>query len=114
MNFIERVGNLKLYYRMNDNIFGDETITIYAVNGSDIVKSDVYTGRNYKNAAEHLLYRDFDTCTLETIRAGLPEIISEYGGRLLYGKIAGFDRVDYFKRIDNTRFYKHFTKRPAM
>ena len=112
MTYIETVGNLKLFYEYNAHM----QLTIYAINGTDIVGSATFyaTPNHAKACVARVLSSQFDTYTLSDIRSGLMLITPEYNGKLLSGKIAGFDGVEYFKQIDDTRFYKHFTKRPMM
>lgn len=118
MKHLENVGNLKLYFEeWEADIFEDPAFTVYAVNGADVVGKETFqaiaNAGTLRIAAERLLHR-FDIYTDPAISAGLPEIISEYDGLLLSGKIAGFDTVEYFQRIDGTRFYKHMKDRPNM
>ena len=65
-------------------------------------------------AVDHLLLRNFDICTLEDIRAAIVDPCLEYEGKLISGKIAGFDETEYFKQIDDTVYFKHYTNRPMM
>lgn len=110
MQFIKKVGNLRFMYEQN----GRNDITVYAINGTDIVASEVYFNATPKRAMVRMLQHFFDTFTREDIAAALPHYSVEYYGDLIYGKLAGFDTVEYFKRIENTDFFKHYTRRPAM
>lgn len=114
--FIEKVGNLELHYEYLPDLlcFGDLQMAVYATDGARVVIREVFDGAGLQQArrnAERLLNM-LDVYTLADIRAGLPEISTEDNGRLLYGKIAGFDTTEYFQQIGSSRFYKHFTSRP--
>ncbi len=117
MKQIAKIGNLTIY--REDNPFPDArfedgpTMTLHAVNGTDDVMCETFYTVNEAAALDRFMHL-FGYYTLSDIRAGLPEIVSEYNGALLSGKIAGFGTVEYFKRVDTTRFYKRFTHRPAM
>lgn len=117
MKQIAKIGNLIIYREDNplaDARFEDgPTMTLHAVNGTDDVMHETFYAADEAVALDRFMHL-FDYYTLSDIRAGVPEIVSEYDGALLSGKIAGFDAVEYFKRVDATRFYKRFTHRPAM
>lgn len=117
MKQIAKIGNLTIYREDNPLagfLLGDgPTMTLHAVNGTDEVKCETFSIADEAVALDRFMHL-FDYYTLSDIRAGLPEIVSEYDGALLSGKIAGFDAVEYFKRVDATRFYKRFTHRPTM
>ena len=115
---VEKIGNLVIY-RENHTSFMDHlyrdgaTFTLHAYNGADEVAHETYFTPDVKTAVERLMVH-FDTYTLEAIRAGLEAVTIEHDGRLISGRIAGFEDVEYFKRIDDTRFFKHFTHKPMM
>ena len=118
MKHLEDIGNLKLFYEeWKADPFEDPAFTVYALNGADVVGKETFLAKanawTVRSAAEKLLHR-FNIYTAQAIAAGLPEIVSEYDGLLLSGKIAGFDQMEYFEQIKGTRFYKHFTHRPEM
>ncbi len=108
MKFIRKLGNLKFYGERE----GAE-IHVMAINGTDVV-SEIYTGGTEQNAIHHVMNTSFDSYTMMDIRAGIPELTTEYNGNLVSGKIAGFDHPEYFKRIDSTEYFKHFNHRPMM
>lgn len=119
MEKMMKIGNLTVYRESGTGFPGDlffdgPTVTLYAINGTDIVRCETYLQVADEQFALDRFMELFDTYTLPMISAALPEITSEYDGALLSGKIAGFSSIEYFKRIDDTRFYKHFTHRPAM
>ena len=118
MHKIETVGNLQMFWEDHaGSLFGD-MFSIVAVNGGDIVARETFEGTPtpaaIDKAEERLLQNHFDIVMLVDILAGVPEVEFEYNGKLLYGKIAGFSNTEYFKRIDRTRFYQHYTHRPMM
>lgn len=112
MEFYEKVGNLKIFYEFE----GPWDVVIYAINGADVVARELFASSylNLSQLVASMLNRNFDIYTLTDIWAGLPEVHSEHNGALLSGKIAGFSSTEYFKRIDATRYYKHFTHRPKI
>lgn len=116
MNFIAEVGNLKLYYEQERDLFG-RYLVVYVLNGCDIVERETFPDAAPGSACRcaDITLQRLDIVTLDVITAALPEIRREYDGHLLSGKIAGFDRVEYFKQFpDNPRYYKHYISRPAM
>ena len=127
MKLVEKIGNLTIWREDHtsfmDHLYRDgASFTLMVYNGADQVARETYYTNSYarddraaeRKAVERLMGSSFDTYTLEAIRAGLPKLTIEHDGRLISGRIAGFDTVDYFKRIDDTRFFKHFTHRPMM
>ena len=110
MNKLIKVGNL--------NIFGereyDNSLHLIAVNGCDIVAEEVYYGGTVQKAIDRLLLTHFDICTIQDISAAIAVPVLEHGGNLISGQIAGFSEPEYFKRIDNTDYFKHYTRRPTM
>lgn len=105
INFIEKVGNIKVYTEKNTE--RDFTVEFY--NGSDLVAAETYFNGTEENAIADLFSKKLDTCTeewlwLNLLTDGLEKISND-----LYklGK-------DYFKRIDNTRYFKHFDHKPMM
>jgi len=119
MNFWTKVGNIEIYTEPVD-FMGERGFNVYAINGTDIVGKGMYSGPytngNVGEAVDHMLSGQFDIVTMDVITSGIQEITEEYNGRLIYGNIAGFPSQgpDYFKKIDGTKYYKHFTHRPKM
>ena len=102
MNYIETVGNIRVYEERHNQ--RDTTITF--MNGSDIVASEIYFTGNISAAIADLFAKKLDIYTAEWIRNNINIIdlttLSENTYR-------AFEQ-DYFCRIDNTRYFKHFNK----
>lgn len=109
MENLDKIGNLRFCYERN----GENDLTLYAINGRDIVAQEVYFTNDPLDAMRDMLRRIFDTFTLRDIRAALPSIRIEEEG-LISGVIAGFSTREYFKRIDKTEFWKHYAHRPMI
>lgn len=102
MNYIETVGNIKVYEERHSE--RDTTITF--MNGSDIVASEVYFTNNTSAAIADLFSKKLDTYTeewlwLNCLTDGLVKLSDN-----TYKTSA----KDWFCRIDNTRYFKHFAK----
>lgn len=101
MNLIEKVGNIKVYTEKN----ADKDITVKFYNGSDCVMSEVYFA-NKENAAIADLFRKMDIYTADWIKENMNIMdlttLSENTYRT--------GEKDYFCRIDDTRYFKHFHK----
>lgn len=117
MKKIAKIGSLTIFREDGphaDTLFGDgPAMALYAVNGTDVVMRETFYTTDETAALDRFMHL-FGYYTLSVIRAVLPEIISEYDGALLSGRIAESNAVKYFKQVDATRFYKLFTHRPAM
>lgn len=83
----------------------DRDITVAFINGSDVVMNEVYFTNN-ESAAIADLFRKMDIYTSEWINENVKirdlTILSENTYR------AG--EKDYFCRIDDTKYFKHFCK----
>ena len=112
MTKITKIGNLTFYGERNT--WDDDSLTLTAVNGTDIVARETYYGGTVRQAINAMLRINFDIVTIHDILDGIASPVCEYENRLISGKIAGFSETEYFKRIDNTDYYKHFTHRPRM
>lgn len=110
MNKIIRVGNLEI---CGERDF-DNSLHLIAVNGGDIVAEEVYYGGTVRSAVNRILLTHFDICTILDIGAAIETPVIEYGGNLISGQLAGFSETEYFKRIDDTDYFKHYTHRPMM
>lgn len=110
MTKIDKIGNLTFYAERNE----DESISLTAINGTDIVAHTVHFSGTVRQAINSMLRIQFDIVTIHDILDGVVDPVFEYDNRLISGRIAGFSSTEYFKRIDNTDYYKHFTHRPRM
>lgn len=102
MTFIEKVGNLRVF--ADKNIDGSWSISF--MNGSDIVASEVYFHATKESAIEALFSTKFDTYTeewlwLNTLTDGLVKVSEN----TYYTS-----DTDWFCRIDDTKYFKHFNK----
>lgn len=100
-NFIEKVGNIKVFTEEN----AGRGITVTFINGSGVVMSEVYLTNNV-SAAIADLFRKMDTYTLDWMRANIPaaELVKMSENTYRTGE------KDYFCRIDDTRYFMHFCK----
>ena len=101
MKFIEKVGNIKVCTEQNGR--NDYTVKFY--NGSDLVKSEVYFTEEPQRAIEDL-FTKMDIYTeewvwLNCLTDGLEKLTEN-----TY-KVGS---MDWFCRIDNTKYFKHFHK----
>lgn len=101
MNLVEKVGNIKVYTKKN----AERDITVTFINGSDVVMSEVYF-TNDKAAAIADLFTKMDTYTIEWMLLNIPlvELVKMSENTYRVGE------KDYFCRIDDTRYFKHFCK----
>lgn len=102
-NYIETVGNIKVYTEHNT----DNSITVYLYNGSDLVASDTYFNTREENAISDLFSKVLDIFTEEYLWLFVDNLESIQKGLYRSGD-------DYFKCIDDTRYYKHFNHKPMM
>lgn len=111
--FYEQVGTMKLYYEEVSDVLGD-CIIMYALDGPEVVASEAFPDaklRHLRTCADRTLHL-LDIVTIRDITAGVRVIHVEDHGNLLFGKLAGFERVEYFRRFpNNNRYYKHSTSR---
>lgn len=101
MKFIEKVGNIKVYTEEHGS-----DLKVVFINGCDIVLEDLYPLNAPEKAIENL-FQKFDTYSEEYLYLFLNDL--EKVTENLY-KSNG----DWFKRIDNTRFFKHFDHKPMI
>lgn len=102
MKHIEKVGNIDVFAEKNAE--RDYTITLF--NGSDIIAQETYFTGNLQTAIDDLFSKVLDTYTLKWILDNIPirELVqlSQHTYRVC--------EKDYFCRIDDTRFFKHYHK----
>lgn len=94
-----KVGNLKIIVKEESNFFNDFSVMV--LNGSDIIAQDIYTGGNLESVTSDIL-KKFDYYTKEYLVLYYPQKIEFLSENTL--KIEN----DYFCRVDDTRFFKHF------
>lgn len=102
MNLIDKVGNIKVYTEH----FTDGSIEVHFYNGSDLVAKETYFNGTEENAIADLFSKKLDTCTeewlwLNCLTDGLEKLTEN---------IYKVGSMDWFCRIDNTRYFKHFHK----
>lgn len=105
MNFIEKIGNIKVYATKN----ADNGYTVSLYNGSDCI----YTGvcfENLEKAIDDSLQKACDIYSQEYVYSTFLEKYSNntYG----MGKSLNADekRQSWFCRIDDTKYFKHYFK----
>lgn len=100
MKFIEKVGNIKVYTEQNGR--NDYTVKFY--NGSDLVKSEVYFTEEPQRAIEDL-FTKMDIYTEEWLWLFcIPELVK------VSDNTYKTSNTDWFCRIDDTKYFKHFNK----
>lgn len=100
MKFIEKVGNIKVYTEQNGR--NDYTVKFY--NGNDLVKSEVYFTEEPQRAIEDL-FTKMDIYTEEWLWLFcIPELVK------VSDNTYKTSNTDWFCRIDDTKYFKHFNK----
>lgn len=99
------VGNIKIFYTRNAE--NDFTINLY--NGSDCIYSEVYFG-NLDYAVRDSLQKACDIYTLSDLQKlkVVNKRLSDNTIMCLCGD--GTGKQDYFCRIDDTEYFKHYFK----
>ncbi|MBQ6887220.1 MAG: hypothetical protein IJN54_06880 [Lachnospiraceae bacterium] len=101
MKFIEQVGNISVYTKQ----FADSSIEVHFYNGSDLVAKETYFGGTEEKAIANLFSRNLDTYTEEWLKDNfIMELVK------LSDNTYRTSDTDYFCRIDDTRYFKHFNK----
>lgn len=103
MNFIKKIGNIKVFTKRN----ADKGITVIFMNESDVVMKEVCFTNNENEAITHLFWK-LDIYTEEWIR----ENINIMDLIILSKNTYRAGEKDYFCRIDDTQYFKHFCKSP--
>ena len=101
MKHIETIGNIKVFAESAGN-----SIIVRFYNGSDLAASETYFNATEENAIADLFSKTLDTYTeewlwLNLLTDGLVKL-SDNTYRL--------GEKDWFCRIDDTRYFKHFHK----
>ena len=102
MTLFETVGNIKVF---TEN-YPDGSIEVSFFNGSDLVARETYFNATTEGAISDLFSKKLDTYTeeylwLNCLTDGLEKLTDN-----TY-KVGS---MDWFCRIDNTRYFKHFHK----
>ena len=101
-NFIEKVGNIRAYAEHH----ADNSIEVSFYNGADLVANETYFNATAENAISDLLSKTLDIYTeeylwLNCLTDGLEK---------LSDNTYKTGSMDWFCRIDNTKYFKHFHK----
>ena len=102
MKHIEKIGNIDVFAEKN----AERDYTITFINGSDIVAQEVYFTDFLEKGIEDLFRKKLDIYTSEWIENHFAIMLLEKLSQNTYR----FGEKDYFCRIDNTRFFKHYCK----
>ena len=102
MKHTEKVGNIDVFAEKN----AERDYTINIINGSDIVAQEVYFTSDRQAAIDDLFAKALDTYTLKWLLDNIPIMELDQLSQHTYRTGA----KDYFCRIDNTRFFKHYCK----
>lgn len=101
VNFIEKVGNITIYIEKNV----DRSITVAFTKGTRVIMRETYFTNNQK-AAINDLFRKMDIYTVEWLWLNIDLKDLKQLSKNTY--LAG--EKDYFCRIDDTKYFKHFYK----
>lgn len=103
MTHIETVGNIKVYADRNP----DNTVTVNFYNGSDRIANEVYFhAKSKQQAIETTFMNKLDTFTEEWLWL---YCLTE-GLKKLSDNTYKTSDTDWFCRIDDTKYFKHFCK----
>lgn len=102
MTLFEKVGNIKVYTEH----YIDNSIEVRFYNGSDLVANETYFNGTEENAIADLFSKKLDTYTeewlwLNCLTDGLVKVSSN---------TYRMGEKDWFCRIDDTKYFKHFHK----
>lgn len=101
MRHIETVGNIRVYEERHS----ERNTTITFINGSDVVASEVYFTEEPQRAIEDL-FTKMDIYTEEWLWLNC---LTDGLVKLSENTYKTSD-IDWFCRIDDTRYFKHFAK----
>lgn len=101
LNFIKKIGNIKVFTERN----AGKDLTVTFMNASDVIMKEVCFTNNESEAIADLLQK-LDICTEEWIRKSINimDLI------ILSKNTYRTGEKDYFCRIDDTKYFKHFCK----
>jgi hypothetical protein len=105
MELIKTIGNIKVFYVQN----AEKDFTINLYNGSDCIYSEVYFSNldyairdSLQKACDIYTFRDLSNMQIITKRLTNNTLVSITGD--------GTGKQDYFCRIDDTEYFKHYFK----
>ena len=100
MKHIEKVGNIDVFAEKND----ERDYTIIFINGADIIAQEVYFTDKFNKAVEDFFKKILDIYTEEWLYINASDLEKLTDNTYKSGE------KDYFCRIDDTRFFKHYHK----
>ena len=102
MKHIEKIGNIDVFAERN----AERDYTITFINGSGIIAQEIYFTNDIQAAIDDLFAKVLDTYTLKWLLGNIPIMELDQLSQHTYRT----GEKDYFCRIDNTRFFKHYCK----
>lgn len=102
MTLFETVGNIKVYTEHHT----DNSIEVSFYNGVDLVARETYFNATTENAISDLFSKKLDTYTKEWLWLNY---LTD-GLEKLSDNTYKVGSMDWFCRIDNTKYFKHFHK----
>lgn len=102
MKHIEKIGNIDVFAERN----AERDYTITFINGSDIIAQEIYFTNDIQAAIDDLFAKVLDTYTLKWLLDNIPIMELDQLSQHTYKT----GEKDYFCRIDDTRFFKHYHK----
>lgn len=100
--FVEQIGNIRVFIKQND----EKDITVILMNGADVLSSEVYYTFDKKVAIENLLEKELDIYS-EKFLCSMN--IKKHSNNT-YEISNNCKPSDWFCRIDNTKYFKHYYK----
>lgn len=100
MMLVEKVGNIKVYTKNNA-----DSIEVSFYNGSDLVVKETYSHATTEKAIADLFRKSLDTYTEEWLCLNCSTNLVKISSNTYRD-----GEKDYFCRIDDTKYFKHFHK----
>lgn len=100
MMLVEKVGNIKVYTKNHA-----DSIEVSFYNGSDLVVKETYLNATTEKAIADLFRKSLDTYTEEWLCLNCSTNLVKISSNTYRG-----GEKDYFCRIDDTKYFKHFHK----
>lgn len=101
LKFIEKVGNIQVFTRQN----APADISVFFYNGSDCILQESFFTNDQDTAIETLFLK-LDIVTLRWLYQNVPADRLTRLSRSTYK----MNSQDYFCRIDDTRYFRHYCK----